>query len=149
DLAILHRALGVGAAARAGAAGAAVGAATAVGVAATPTATAPAAALLGLVLQLLDQLVQAVDDLLLDLLGLRAAAAQVQPALAVIHQPADVPQVLLPGLHVQEHQGRHGLVALGAVHGVLDQADDGPAGFFLLEQGVLADRAVEEVGGRV
>src|SRR5262249_40683461 len=73
DVAILHRRAGVGAAAVARLA--AVGATAAVAVAAS----------LGLVFQLLDDFVEASDDLFLNLLGLRAAAGKLQPALHVIH----------------------------------------------------------------
>src|SRR5205085_10882787 len=66
----------------------------------------PASALL--VLQLFDDLVEAGDDLLLNLLGPGAAARQLQPALDVVHLAGDATQPakdvrLTPLLHVEHH----------------------------------------------
>src|SRR5207244_4105006 len=47
------------------------------------------------VLQFLDHLVEAEDDLLLDVLRLLAGASEVKAATAVVHQLADIQQVLL------------------------------------------------------
>src|SRR5262249_32051084 len=60
---------------------------------ATPVGSAAAAFLL--VLQLLDQFVEAVDDVLLDLLGDGPAAGQLEPAAAVVHLAGDPVEVLL------------------------------------------------------
>src|SRR5262245_43970733 len=78
------------------------------------SAVASATAFFLLVLQFFDEFIEAVDDLLLDLLGLGAAAGDGQAVLDHLHLAGHGAQVLLvlPGLHVQEHQGADGLVAL-------------------------------------
>src|SRR5207249_3690699 len=50
---------------------------------------------LGLILELLDQLIEAGHHFLLDLLCLGSAAGQLEPALDVIHLAGDLAQVLL------------------------------------------------------
>src|SRR5262249_59189100 len=88
----------------------------------------------GFVLQLLDELVQAEDDLLLQLLGLRTALGDVEPLADDVHLASHGAQVLvLPGLHVEEHESRHRAVTLGSARAVFEQTEDGAGGFFALQ----------------
>src|SRR5262249_11712046 len=135
DVAVGHGTARAGAAARRFAL-AAVGAAAAV---------ALAAALL-LVFKLLDDFIEAANNVLLDLLGDRTPASQLQPAATVVHFPGDPVEVLfLPGEHVQQHQSAHSLVALGSVGHIVEQPANGALRFLLLEHCKLGHSLVEEV----
>src|SRR5262245_7315163 len=77
------------------------------------------------VLEFLDDLVEASDDFLLELLGLLAAAGQVEPALNVVHLASNGGQVLLlPTDHVEVHQRRHHLVPLRSRRHIVQETKD-------------------------
>ena len=55
-------------------------------------------------------------DFLLHGLGLLAAARQIQATMDVVHLAGNPTQVfLLPGEHVEVHQGGHHAIALGSI----------------------------------
>src|SRR5207249_10107301 len=90
-----------------------------------------------LVLQLFDDLIKSPNHLGLHLLGLRAAAGQLQSPLDVVHLAGDPTQILvLPRLHVVKHEQRDDLVAIRRVGHVLHHADDRPESLILKQQGM-------------
>ena len=63
--------------------------------------------------------------------------ADFKAAFAVVHEPGHVAKVFLPGLHVEQHQGRNGLVALGGIESLAEEPIDGLGRIVLEQQGNL------------